>query len=285
MSLFQKFLSSLLIILVGLSTAILLLTGSAQAENMQQSAQEGQQLFTQYCQACHTIGAGNLVGPDLQGVTTRRDRAWLERFIVEPDKVLASGDPIATDLLQQFNNVPMPNLGITPAQAASLLAYLENPDSNGGGSAPAAPVTRPTGGAAQRGKDLFLGKQALANGGTACVSCHSTQDVGPLGGGSMGPDLTQVLTRYGEAGLASSLVTLPFPTMAGIFNQRPLTEQEQADLYAYFEQTNTQQPRVLSAGLFWGLGTVGTVVLFLLMLGGWSRQRLSNSARLRNKKA
>lgn len=270
---------------ITLSILGLALSGShtGNAGSMQQSAQEGQQLFQQYCQACHTIGGGNLVGPDLQDVTTRRERAWLERFIIEPDKVLSSGDPIAADLLQQFNNIPMPNLGITPAQAASLLAYLENPDNAGG--APAAPAPAiPTSGNAQRGRALFLGSQPLTNGGTACVSCHSSSDIGVLGGGSMGPDLTQVMTRYGEPGLATSLASLPFPTMAGIFNQRPLTPEEQADLYAYFAQTNTQQPKVLTAGLFWGLGTVGTMVLFLLMLGGWSKQRLSNSERLRRKK-
>lgn len=284
MSSFHKTFRNLLMVMFSVWVAILLLPGYGNAGSLQQSAQEGQQLFSQYCQACHSIGGGNLVGPDLQGVTTRRDRAWLERFIVEPDKVLASGDPIATDLLQQFNNIPMPNLGIAPDQAASLLAYLENPDNAGG--APAAPAPAiPTSGNAQRGRALFLGSQPLTNGGTACVSCHSSSDIGVLGGGSMGPDLTQVLTRYGEPGLASSLASLPFPTMAGIFNQRPLTPEEQADLYAYFAQTNTQQPKVLTAGLFWGLGTVGTVVLFLIMLRGWPRQRLSNSARLRGKKA
>ncbi len=273
---------SLLALVVCLTAITLLASTAAFAGSLQQSAQEGQALFQQYCQACHTIGGGNLVGPDLQGVTARRDRAWLEAFILEPDKMLASGDPIATDLLQQFNNVPMPNLGLTPTQAASILAYLENPAPADGAPTAVAPVL-PTGGDPQRGRAIFLGSQHLVNGGTPCISCHSTSDAGALGGGNLGPDLTQVMTRYGEPGLVSALGSLPFPTMAGIFNQRPLTPEEQADLFAYFAQTNTQPPQVLSAGLFWGIGALGSLLLFLMLLRGWPRQRQSNSERLRGK--
>ena len=79
----NKLLSSLLVLSIGLSLVLVWVFSPASAEGMQQSAQEGQQLFVRYCQSCHTIGAGNLIGPDLQGVTTRRDRAWLERFIVD----------------------------------------------------------------------------------------------------------------------------------------------------------------------------------------------------------
>jgi len=42
---------------------------------------DGQQLF-QVCSACHTIGKGKLIGPDLQGVTDRLDRDWLKSFIL-----------------------------------------------------------------------------------------------------------------------------------------------------------------------------------------------------------
>lgn len=90
-----------------------------------QVANEGQTLFQEKCVACHTVGGGKLVGPDLKGVTTRRDRAWLLRWVKEPDKMLATGDPTATQLLQEFNNVPMPNLGLTEKQVEALIAYLQ----------------------------------------------------------------------------------------------------------------------------------------------------------------
>lgn len=61
-----------------------------------QSGGEGETLFQSKCSACHTIGGGVRVGPDLAGVTGRRDRAWLSQWILAPDKVLAAGDPTAT---------------------------------------------------------------------------------------------------------------------------------------------------------------------------------------------
>ncbi len=97
-----------------------------QASPPSQPAEDGQVLFQERCATCHTIGGGTLVGPDLQGVTARRERDWLARWIKEPDKMLAEGDPIATQLLREFNNVPMPNLGLSDAQVEALVAYLES---------------------------------------------------------------------------------------------------------------------------------------------------------------
>lgn len=256
-----------------------LLITPARAGISLQSAQEGAQLFQQFCQACHSIGQGDLVGPDLQGVTQRRDINWLVNFITQPDQVLASGDVTANTLLGQYG-VPMPNLGITEGQAQSLIAYLEAPD---GAAAPPPAPPLPAGQTAA-GQALFTGKTALTNGGVPCMACHSAVDVGAAGGGVLGPDLTNVNTRLGTTGLTSALQTLPFPTMQGIFNTRPLTPQEQADLLAYFQQID-KQPVVSSAmnnTLFWGIGIGGGLALFGIMLIFWPRQRQSRSERLRN---
>ena len=42
------------------------------------------------------------------------------------------------------------------------------------------------------GREIFLGKQKLKKGGTACNACHSMHDLAALGGGRLGPDLTRV---------------------------------------------------------------------------------------------
>lgn len=95
-------------------------------------------LFEQKCSACHSIGGGDGVGPDLKGVTTRRERAWLTGWITAPDQVLAAGDPVATELLGRFNQIPMPNLGVTREEAESLIDYLA-------AQGAAAPVTQTAG--------------------------------------------------------------------------------------------------------------------------------------------
>ncbi len=81
--------------------------------------------FQSRCGACHTVGNGDGVGPDLAGVTTRRDRAWLTRYLAEPDRVRAEGDPIAMALFAKYKNVPMPNLRLSGIEIAALLSYLE----------------------------------------------------------------------------------------------------------------------------------------------------------------
>ena len=47
----------------------------AQAAPLGQDPVAGQQTFQSVCVSCHTIGKGKLVGPDLAGVTERRDAA------------------------------------------------------------------------------------------------------------------------------------------------------------------------------------------------------------------
>lgn len=250
------------------------------AGSMAQSADEGRQLFQQYCQACHSIGGGVVVGPDLEGVIQRRELDWLADFIANPDQLIASGDPVATQLLAEFNNVPMPNFGLSGAQVESLLAYLE---SAGEAGAPGASVVDLSGGDSQRGRALFTGQRRLANGGTACIACHTVEGSAALGGGNLGPDLTHAYTRFGDPGLASSLVGLPFPTMQGVFANHPLTRDEQADIYAFLVQSDQQPAGVKDrTGWFWLAGGLGALLLFAIMVVFWPRQRKSISAQLRD---
>ena len=86
----------------------------------------GQALFVKACASCHTIGQGDHVGPDLQGVTSRRDRAWLSRFLQAPNVMRAKKDPIAVALSAKFPGVLMPNLGLSEPDVEDLLAYLDS---------------------------------------------------------------------------------------------------------------------------------------------------------------
>ena len=111
---------------VFLLIAIFLTTGIF-AERTFSQAQEGAQLF-QVCAACHTIGKGKLIGPDLYKVTERRDRAWLLKFIHNSQEMVQAGDPIAVKLFEEFNKIPMPPANLTDEQINTVLAYIENYD-------------------------------------------------------------------------------------------------------------------------------------------------------------
>jgi protein SCO1/2 len=86
---------------------------------------QGRYLFAARCAACHTIGHGDKIGPDLAGVTTTRERAWLARMVATPDKLLEEKDPIATALFHRYKQVRMPNLRLADSEVAALLAFLE----------------------------------------------------------------------------------------------------------------------------------------------------------------
>jgi protein SCO1/2 len=85
----------------------------------------GQYTFAYHCSACHTIGGGTRIGPDLDGVTSRRDRDWLRHFIVEPEKMNAAGDPTAVALRKQFGKARMPNLDLEDADVVAVLKYID----------------------------------------------------------------------------------------------------------------------------------------------------------------
>jgi len=110
-------------------------------------------MFRARCASCHRIGGGDDLGPDLAGVTQRRDRLWLARWIQEPDKMIAEKDPTALALLAKYNNLRMPNLGLTEVESSVLIQYLDDETRKLGASAPAPNVKRhdPPEGPAKKG--------------------------------------------------------------------------------------------------------------------------------------
>ena len=92
---------------------------------LQMSSQPGQALYKKICAPCHTIGVGDRVGPDLRGVTQRRDHAWLSSYIRNPARLREQNDPVALELAAKFPAVHMPALGLAAVDAADLINYLE----------------------------------------------------------------------------------------------------------------------------------------------------------------
>ncbi|MCQ3953016.1 MAG: cytochrome c [Chloroflexi bacterium] len=183
------------------------------------------------CNACHTIGGGDLVGPDLAGVTERRTEEWLTKWLTAPDQMLAS-DPDAQAMLAQYNNVPMPNLGLTPDEVAALMAYM------GGGATTGGAAAGLPAGDATSGKAYFVGDKRFENGGPQCMSCHSVAGLGSLGGGNLGPDLTTSGFVQSDAAFGSFMSAPSTQTMGAIWANTPLTAQEQADLYAFLSKAS-----------------------------------------------
>ena len=242
-------------------------------------AEAGKQVFQKNCTACHTIGNGALVGPDLKGVTTKEPHEWLEQWISAPDAMLAKKDPTATSLLHEFHDLPMPNLGLSSSDVTDVIAYLETAAAQPSAPAPAgqAATTAPATSAAAVqgdpviGKDLFTGVTRFSNGGPPCMACHSVGGIGALGGGQLGPDLTEVVKRYGGAAAVNAFVAgTPTPTMRAVWSQHPLTNDERASVVGFLAQAEVSQR---PAQAIWQLaGLAGLGVLILLTLAAWRWQ-------------
>jgi len=93
------------------------------------SSDVGEEIFQSNCTGCHTIGKGNSVGPDLSGVTIRREENWLIRQIKDPDGLVEEKDPVALQLLKEFN-MPMVALGLSDEEIKEIILYLKNFDKN-----------------------------------------------------------------------------------------------------------------------------------------------------------
>lgn len=88
---------------------------------------DGDQIFKTNCTACHTIGKGRLLGPDLKDVMLRRDESWVIRMIQSSQSLIGEGDTIATALFQEYNFLPMPDQPLGKDAMTALIEYLKEP--------------------------------------------------------------------------------------------------------------------------------------------------------------
>jgi nitrite reductase (NO-forming) len=87
------------------------------------AAMAGKADFESKCLACHSVGQGRKLGPDLAGITKRRDDAWLSRWMKAPEKMLET-DPDAKAMLKEYNNLPMPNQNLSDSEIRQYLRYF-----------------------------------------------------------------------------------------------------------------------------------------------------------------
>ena len=85
-------------------------------------------LFENKCLACHSLGKGPGVGPDLMHVTMRRSETWLKSWLASPEKMLASDDT-AKALLTRYQ-VPMPNQNLSADEMRQLIRYFRWADAH-----------------------------------------------------------------------------------------------------------------------------------------------------------
>ncbi len=250
----------------------------------------GETIFNKTCKACHTIGLGKLVGPDLANVRNRRSDEWLLKFIKSSQTVIKSGDSIAVAVFNENNKFIMPDQQLSDSEIKSILDYItiNSPDPNDPNKKTpnqifnAAAVTERD---IERGKELFEGTRKFKNGGVPCIACHSVQMNGVFNGGLLAKDLSTAMTRLTPAGIDGILRGLPFPAMAKSFGEHPLTDDEIKDLLAYLykvDEWNLYQNYAGDGNIdFYVASVVGLNIVFFLFLLNWRKVK-KNSVNLFN---
>jgi mono/diheme cytochrome c family protein len=193
---------------------------------------EAKAIFRKRCTACHTFGRGVKVGPDLKGVTERRTREWLLRFVRGSSTVIQSGDSTANKLFREFKQERMPDWSdLSPEQVAGILDYFakngplqKEPDERDATTATSREI--------ERGRELFHGVARLNYGGRACDTCHSIRDTESKDG-NLGPDLTGAYFKYHDRALTDFLRHPCFAREPERSAANYLTPQETLDLKAY----------------------------------------------------
>ncbi|WP_347175010.1 cytochrome c [Polaribacter uvawellassae] len=85
-------------------------------------ADNGQQIFKNKCSACHRTDK-KFIGPNPTGILDKRSPEWIMNMIMNPQEMTAK-DPIAKELLAQFNGVPMADQNIQEEESRAILEYF-----------------------------------------------------------------------------------------------------------------------------------------------------------------
>jgi mono/diheme cytochrome c family protein len=241
-------------------TALLPRSAASQTQTAENSV-SGAAVYEENCEMCHEVGGLGIAGeiPPLVDNSNIDDLEYLDRVIREglSGQIEVDGE-IYDDEMEGFSE-------LSGSEVAALIDYIR-----GGFAAPTtvavaqSPQLEVLGDAA-RGAELFAGRQRLANDGPICLACHAAGMYGHLGGSGLGPNLSGLRSRFaGEKGLSSAVRRPPSPVMRPVYAGRELTEQEVADLAAFFGVITAEETR---GGTDWLLvaGGTGALALFGLM--------------------
>ena len=235
---------------------------------------QGQEIFTKSCVACHGSNGGGMPGSG----ANLTDECFLNGGSeAEIQAVIAYGSQ---------NNPAMigwePIIGPDGVQAVTQYVYgLIGTNVAGGQSCQKGTGTAASAGTGDpvlegdidRGSKLFQGLIRFENGGPSCISCHTVRNDAVISGGSLGKDITDKVTEASGAMVKGFVQSKP--VMQQAFADRPLTEQEKADLAAFLADTYEKgQSMPGDTGIKLALsGVAGTVLLLGLYTMLWGRRK------------
>ncbi|NIM49004.1 MAG: c-type cytochrome [Gemmatimonadales bacterium] len=158
------------------------------------AAHPGKDIFDRVCFACHSIGEGPRVGPDLKDIHQRREQDWLVRWMRDPLGMIET-DSIGRAILAEWNNVPMAPPNLSDQEIDDVLDYI-SAVSEGRVIEVAAAEEGPIELSAE---DFATGRRIFFE---RCAGCHGT-----LRAGATGPNIQPERTsQMGTAALRAILI-------------------------------------------------------------------------------
>ncbi|MCB9367308.1 MAG: c-type cytochrome [Calditrichaeota bacterium] len=217
------------------------------------------QSYAQKCAGCHTIGGGKLTGPDLLPT-----RAWPKSDLSAKIKLMEPRvGPLTQEDIDQFVDLlhdsrAQERVHIAQELAAKAVAAKLEPASK------------------SEGQKLFEGTTSLANGGIACITCHTTG----AQGGTFGPDLTSLHTRLSKVAMISAIQQTQYKVMSGTYQNHPITAQEAVHLAEYLTSPESM-PKSSAEKNVPVLGASLGVIGFLVVVGLYRKRSRNNFSRQR----
>ncbi len=142
------------------------------------------------------------------------------------------------------------------------------------------PVSAIAAGDADIGEAYFTGATKFGSGAPPCISCHGA-GIGALGGGTLGPDLTQGWDSRQYLVNAAWINNEGTPVMGAIFSKKNVTDEEAAHVKAFIDNQVANGASASGGGTFLVIGLVACgviLVLFGLIWGGRYRNRCKGTA-------
>ena len=188
-----------------------------------------QELFEKNCAVCHKISSEKLIGPGLAGVTQRRDKAWIVKFVRSSKTMIESGDQTAVKLFNENNKIPMPDhMFLSESDVNGLVDYIANykaPEKKAL-TVDAGKKDGFTREEIQRGERMFYGLIPFEKGTLNCVSCHNTVRTDTLNWNPCANELAQAWLEKDGTSLYDVMATPTSQKMTIAHGDVKLTDQE-----------------------------------------------------------
>jgi nitrite reductase (NO-forming)/hydroxylamine reductase len=189
----------------------------------------GQAIFQRTCFACHSIGEGTRIGPDLEDIHRKRERDWLVRWIQDP-LGMAQTDPIGQQIYAEWNNQPMAPNFLSEEEINQVLEYIiEVSEGNITEAAMGADVPDElTAAQLAEAQDVYFDR---------CAGCH-----GVLRLGATGPNIQPARTvEIGSDGLVATL-THGLPGGMPAYGEAGILHPDEINILARYLQMDPESP-------------------------------------------